>query len=76
MFVVVQGYEYYDDYGEEGYEQEGEGEEEYEERPSAESQEYLELGARIKKQIRKKLMKENGFALSKSQELKKKSLDK
>ncbi|OAY33539.1 titin [Manihot esculenta] len=70
-------FEDYDAYEEEGYEQEEEGEEEeYEEeeeqKPSAEAIEYLELRARIKERIRKKMQRENGSAVSKSQEIKKK----
>ncbi|XP_073265611.1 uncharacterized protein [Populus alba] len=66
--------EYYDEYEEEGEEQ-VEEEEEYEEegrKPTAEEMEYLELRKRIKEQIRKKMQKEHGSALSKSQEKKKK----
>ncbi|KAI5588889.1 hypothetical protein BDE02_05G126100 [Populus trichocarpa] len=63
--------EYYDEYEEEGEEQVEE--EEYEERkPTAEEMEYLELRERIKEQIRKKMQKEHGSVLSKSQEKKKK----
>ncbi|XP_021655241.2 uncharacterized protein LOC110646188 isoform X2 [Hevea brasiliensis] len=70
-------FEDYDEYEEEGYEQQEEGEEEeYEEeeeqKPSAEAIEYLELRQRIKEQIRKKMQRENGPAVSKSQEIKKK----
>ncbi|EEF33486.1 conserved hypothetical protein [Ricinus communis] len=71
-------YEDYDEYEEEGYEQEEEGEEgeeyeaEEERKPSAEELEYLELRARIKEQIRRKMKRENGAAASRSQEIKKK----
>lgn len=75
--ICLQEFEDYDAYEEEGYEQEEEGEEEeYEEeeeqKPSAEAIEYLELRARIKERIRKKMQRENGSAVSKSQEIKKK----
>ncbi|KAG6775936.1 hypothetical protein POTOM_019435 [Populus tomentosa] len=72
--VIMQEEEYYDEYEEEGEEQ-VEEEEEYEEegrKPTAEEMEYLELRERIKEQIRKKMQKEHGSALSKSQEKKKK----
>uniref|UniRef100_A0A2C9UXT4 SPT2 chromatin protein n=1 Tax=Manihot esculenta TaxID=3983 RepID=A0A2C9UXT4_MANES len=68
----------YDEYEEEGYEQGEEGEEEeYEEeeerKPTAEELEYLELRARIKERIRKKMQRENGStAVSKSHDIKKK----
>ncbi|KAJ9177444.1 hypothetical protein P3X46_012665 [Hevea brasiliensis] len=68
----------YDEYEEEGYEEEEEGEEEgeYEEekerKPSAEELEYLELRARIKEKIRKKMQRESGSSVSKSHEIKKK----
>ncbi|CAK7339677.1 unnamed protein product [Dovyalis caffra] len=65
--------EYYDEYEVEGEEQVEEEEYEEEERkPTAEEVEYLELRERIKAQIRKKMQKESGSALTKSQEKKKK----
>ncbi|KAH8503784.1 hypothetical protein H0E87_014872 [Populus deltoides] len=64
--------EYYDEYEEEGEEQvEEEYEEEEERKPTVEEVEYLELRERIKEQIRKKMRKESGSTLSKSQEKKK-----
>ncbi|XP_065873600.1 uncharacterized protein [Euphorbia lathyris] len=75
MRVYEDEYEDYDEYEEE-QEEEGEEEEyEQEQMPTAESQEYLELRKRIKEQIRKKLKKESGSGVSKSQETKKKSSD-
>lgn len=74
----MQDIEDYDEYEEEGYEQGEEGEEEeYEEeeerKPTAEELEYLELRARIKERIRKKMQRENGStAVSKSHDIKKK----
>jgi len=69
--------EYYDEYEEEGEEQaEEEYEEEEERKPTVEEVEYLELRERIKEQIRKKMRKESGSTLSKSQEKKKLPSDK
>jgi protein SPT2 len=71
--MFMQEDEYYDEYEEEGEEQaEEEYEEEEERKPTVEEVEYLELRERIKEQIRKKMQKEHGSALSKSQEKKKK----
>ncbi|KAJ4842188.1 hypothetical protein Tsubulata_047880 [Turnera subulata] len=67
-----EGYEDYED--EEGGEEEEEEEVEEEERkPTEEELQYLELRARLKEQIRKKMQKENGSAASKSSSLDRKS---
>lgn len=69
-------YDGYDDYEDEEERQEEEGEEEYEEaeerKPTAEELEYLELRARLKEQIRKKMQRESSSSGSKSLEKKKK----
>jgi protein SPT2 len=75
--MFMQEDEYYDEYEEEGEEQaEEEYEEEEERKPTVEEVDYLELRERIKEQIRKKMRKESGSTLSKSQEKKKLPSDK
>ncbi|KAJ4833325.1 hypothetical protein Tsubulata_000540, partial [Turnera subulata] len=70
------GYEDYEDEEEEGLEDEGQGEyeEEEEKKPTAEELEYLELRARLKEQIRKKMQREHSSSGSRSLEKKKKIL--